>query len=112
MHKTKLNTSIHIGNIISKVLEDKHISVAELANQLHTDKSNMYKILRKSHIDTEVLYRICQILDYNFFSDYCEYENNSNTHDRMRLALIKAKETQLDNLSATSDIEIIFKEND
>ena len=41
MSKSEIHSTIHIGNLISKVLEEKHISVAELANQLHTDKSNM-----------------------------------------------------------------------
>lgn len=66
MSKSNLNPTIHIGNLISNVLEEKHVSVAELANQLHTDKSNMYKILRKSHIDTELLCRMSQILNHNF----------------------------------------------
>lgn len=94
-------------------MEEKHISVAELANQLHTDKSNMYKILRKSHIDTELLYRISQILNHNFFRDYCQYESSFIPHEKTKLVVIKAKMTLLkDFLSTHDEIEILFKEND
>lgn len=113
MSKPELNPSVHIGNLISKVLEEKDISVTELAKQLHTDKSNMYKILHKAHIDTELLYRISQILDHNFFLEYCQYENNSATNNEMELAVIKTKTTLLDELLITheNDIEILFKES-
>ena len=113
MNKPKLTPSVHIGNLISKVLEEKHISVTELAKQLHTDKSNMYKILHKAHIDTELLYRISQILDYNFFLEYCQHENNFASHDEMGLAVIKTKTTLLNELLTTheNDIEILFKDN-
>ena len=113
MNKPKLTPSVHIGNLISKVLEEKHISVTELAKQLHTDKSNMYKILRKSHIDTELLCRISQILNHNFFKEYCQHESSFTSHERMELAVIKANATLLENLLSTHDeIEILFKESD
>ena len=113
MSKSEIHSTIHIGNLISKVLEEKHISVAELANQLHTDKSNMYKILRKSHIDTELLYRISQILNHNFFREYCQHESSCIPHEKTELVVIKAKRTLLKDLLSTHDeIEILFKESD
>lgn len=113
MNKPELNPSVHIGNLISKVLEKKHISVTELAKQLHTDKSNMYKILHKAHIDTELLYRISHILDHNFFLEYCQHKDNFAPHDEMELAIIKTRTSLLNELLTAheNDIEILFKEN-
>ena len=105
MSKSEIHSTIHIGNLISKVLEEKHISVAELAN--------LYNRLRKSHIDTELLYRISQILNHNFFREYCQHESSCIPHEKTELVVIKAKTTLLKDLLSTHDeIEILFKESD
>lgn len=99
--------------LYQKYRKKKHISVTELAKQLHTDKSNMYKILHKAHIDTELLYRISHILDYNFFLEYCQHKDNIAPYDEMELAIIKTKASFLNELLTAheNDIEILFKEN-
>ncbi len=43
-----------------------------LAQQLPCDRSNVYRIFKCSSIDTELLVRISEILNYNFFSDYMD----------------------------------------
>ncbi|NCA80419.1 MAG: XRE family transcriptional regulator, partial [Sphingobacteriia bacterium] len=45
-------------------------SVTWLARQIPCTRNNMYKIFRKSNLDTTLLQHISQILDYNFFDDY------------------------------------------
>lgn len=64
---------LHIGKIIKAELENQGRSVSWLANALYTDRTNMYKIFKKAHIDTFLLLRISQILNHDFFKYYSDH---------------------------------------
>ena len=59
---------MHVGEQIRRVMEEKDHSVKWLAGQLCCDRTNIYKIYNKPNIDTDLLQRICVILNYNFFT--------------------------------------------
>lgn len=60
---------MHIGrNIRKKLKEDGH-SVTWFAEQICCTRTHVYKIFNRSSIDTEVLIRICQVLNHDFFED-------------------------------------------
>jgi len=59
---------IHLGKIIRQTLRQQGRSVTWLARQLPCDRSNLYKIFSKHTLDTEILYRISQLLDTDFFA--------------------------------------------
>ena len=61
--------SVHIGNLVKKVLAEKRISVSEFAAMANTDRSNMYRILNRENMDLVVLNRYCRLLDHDFFKD-------------------------------------------
>lgn len=75
-----MNDELHIGKLIKQKLKEQERSGAWLARKLFTDASNVSKIIRKKHIDTELLMRISIILDYDFFKDLSESfkENREN----------------------------------
>ena len=61
--------NVHIGEAIEQKLKEKNISKQEFADKLGIPQQNLHRIFKKSSIDTDKLYTICQILDYNFFDD-------------------------------------------
>jgi len=61
---------IHIGSIIQHYMEDRGISPSWLAQQINCNRTNIYKIYKKKHIDTELLIMISNALNYNFFKEY------------------------------------------
>lgn len=63
---------IHIGQIIEAELHRQERSVTWFAKKLYCDRTNVYKIFKKQSIDTELLWRISTILNYNFFKIYEE----------------------------------------
>jgi len=63
---------IHIGEAIEKELAAQRRSAAWLAEQIYCDRSNVYRLFRKSSIDSELLLRISHILDRDFFALYSE----------------------------------------
>jgi len=63
---------MHIGELIhSKVLE-KGISIVDFATRLSCTRVNIYDIFSRKSVDTEMLMRISEILEYDFFAHYSE----------------------------------------
>lgn len=67
--------NIHIGQAIESVLREQGRSASWLAGQLHCDRTNVYKIFKRASIDTVLLQRIADALDFDFFSLYIKREN-------------------------------------
>ena len=63
---------IHFGALIKKRLELEGRSIRWFALQMNCDRSNMYKILARPHLDTNFILRACRILEYDFFKDASE----------------------------------------
>lgn len=61
---------VHIGSLISNELRRQRRPASWLAREICCDRTNVYKILRKGSIDTELLCRIALALNHDFFSDY------------------------------------------
>ena len=66
---------IHIGDLILQKLREAKRSVAWLAEKIYTDPSSLRKKLKKGSMNTELLRRISQALDYHFFR---HYEDSAN----------------------------------
>ena len=60
---------MHIGKLIRQKLDDRRQSVTWFATQIYCSRSNCYKIFNNHDIDTELLHRICKVLDHDFFKD-------------------------------------------
>ena len=70
--------SMHIGNIIHKVMEQQGHTVTWLAHEYGCSRVNIYKIFDKQSVDTQSLLRLSVILDYDFFALY-----QQELHDRL-----------------------------
>ena len=67
--------SLHIGKLIKEELERQERTVSWFARKLYCDRSNIYKLFKRATIDTELLVRISNILQHDFFSEYRERLN-------------------------------------
>lgn len=61
---------LHIGRLIEEELRRQERSVSWFARKLCCDRTNVYKLFRRSSVDTELLLRISQILHQDFFRHY------------------------------------------
>lgn len=79
MKKKKQSDSspIHVGELIGEVMYQQHISKHEFADRIATDRSNVYRILKKESVETGQLWRYGKILNYNFFKDLAEWFEES-----------------------------------
>lgn len=57
---------VHIGEEIRKELHRQERTISWFARKLFCDRSNVYDIFKRKSIDTDLLMRISNILEYDF----------------------------------------------
>ena len=70
MQQNKDANKRNIGQLIKNELQRQERTVSWFARKLCCDRSNVYKIFKRTTIDTELLLRISQILQHDFFEVY------------------------------------------
>ena len=71
---------INIGDEIRRVVNEKRLSNAAFAKELNIQRQNIERtVFLKSSLDTELLIRISEVLDYNFFALYFACNQNDYT---------------------------------
>ena len=80
-HRIQCNFAmhIHIGKEIEDELRRQERSVTWLARKINCDRTNIYRIFRNQVIDTNLLLRISQVLNRNFFALYFKDCDNYTT---------------------------------
>lgn len=77
---------IHIGQKIKEVVEKRGIAKTELARRLNMTSSNIHKIFNRESIDTDLLTRLSEILEFDFFQFYQQtpsnLKQNANTKEK------------------------------
>lgn len=79
----KDRSKMKIGERIKEVFMTmpKTCTVEWLATELHCDRRNIYRIFQKENIDIELLTRISQVLDHDFFKDLSDSIKSPNNND-------------------------------
>ena len=72
-HEKRVDSSFCLGERIRSVMHERSISVSELASRLCCSRENAHRILRRSNMDYQLIIRISDILEHNFFSDLADF---------------------------------------
>ncbi len=65
-----MDQHIDIGKAIYNELQRQECGVSWLANKLNISRMACYRMFNSYSIDTELLYRVSKVLDYDFFALY------------------------------------------
>ena len=71
-----MNEPPHIGHLIKDELHRQGRTVTWLANKLKCSRQNVYGIFENQWIYIDTLWRICEIMDFDFFKLYSECHQN------------------------------------
>ncbi len=63
---------LHIGTEIRKRAKKKGMRTETMAKLLNVSTPNVYKIFERKSMDTDLLARVCEVLDFNFFTFYAK----------------------------------------
>lgn len=67
---------VHLGELVKEVLHEQGRTVTWFARRLGCTRPNVYKIFAKANFDVSLLWRISNILNYNFFMRIGELYND------------------------------------
>jgi len=73
MQHEKTNSTISIGEYIKAVAAQRDITIVQLAKELSRDPSSISHLYNNKEINTELLWKISIILEYNFFKTYAKF---------------------------------------
>jgi len=72
--------SVHIGEKIKQRAKELRIGTTELGRLINTSKQNIYGIYKRKSTDSEMLRKLSDALDYDFFQYYAIYNlDNAST---------------------------------
>lgn len=72
---------IYIGRIIQQKVDERHISYAEFARQIHCARTSLYHIFNSKNIDVERLLLISEVLKYNFIEEVYLKKSETNVEN-------------------------------
>ena len=67
---------IHFGQLIKEEFDRQGRRATWLAAELNCNRSNVYSIFQRENIDAQMLIKISQALDHNFFQDVANLINS------------------------------------
>ena len=62
--------NLHIGQLIQAQLKKDQRSVGWLSRQIPCSRNHVYKLFKRSSLDSELLFRISVVMQFNFFQYY------------------------------------------
>ena len=62
--------NLHIGQLIQEQLKKDQRSVGWLSRQIPCTRNHVYKLFKRSSLDSELLLRISLVMQFNFFKYY------------------------------------------
>lgn len=77
-----MERTIHIGKVISGTLADRDISIEFLANKVDVPERILSLMLKNDDLGCNILYRISNALEYDFFRYYSSQLNQTNSANR------------------------------
>ena len=71
--------AVFIGKLIKEITERRGISKSELGRRLNMSPTNVHKIFKRETIDTGLLHKISEVLEYDFFQYYTNLHKEAET---------------------------------
>ncbi|MEO6883518.1 MAG: hypothetical protein ABI199_05795 [Bacteroidia bacterium] len=62
--------TVNIGKIVEEQFEKSGFSVTEFGKRIHTTRENVYNIFRRKSMDSDLLQKISETLNHDFFQYY------------------------------------------
>ena len=87
--------AIHIGEKIKQRAKEFRMGPTELGKLVSTSKQNVYGIYKRKSIDSEMLRKLSNVLDYDFFQHY-QVETTSIAAEPTATYLKKHKQVPLE----------------
>jgi hypothetical protein len=98
-----------IGNLIQKKLKESGLSNAEFARKLNCTPQNVFNILERDSLDTQLLMDISEALNHNFFLYYQVSDKKKQGNKAVKSNLTAEKNASINEnlLSLKEEVEYL-----
>jgi hypothetical protein len=96
---------IHIGQKIEEVLRVKRFPIVEFARRISTTRNNVYNIFSRESIDTELLRKIGEILEYDFF-DYLSKSITVQSENKYTKSVVADPKTRYKGIQLNEETDL------
>lgn len=72
--------SVHVGQEIAKRLDELNMTKTEFGKLIGVQQQHVNRILERDTMETKKLYKVCQVLDMNFFALFCRFPTSVNAY--------------------------------
>lgn len=108
--------TVHIGHVIDKRRIELEISKSEFGRRIGVSQQHVNRILERETMETNKLVKVCEALDFNFFTLFCSINHqisaqlaavsldsdaNNNIGDSGLAIQIIAEQTKVEHLNDT-----------
>jgi len=77
---------IHIGTHIKQKFEETSMSITDFANRIHCERTTVYDIFDRKSIDVELLVRISDVLNFDFYNEIYLNKKTNNFSKKVFIA--------------------------
>jgi len=77
-----MHENFEIGTLILQKLKENGQAVSWLAKKIRSDRSNLYRILKRNHLDTQMLWDISRVLNFDFFAYFSEHFRQTKMQEK------------------------------
>lgn len=102
--------SIHIGKLIKEKAKSKRLSQEAIGKMINTTKQNVGNIFRRKSIDTDLLLKISEALEFNFFEYYYNEEPLKSMRNERIKGLMDTVEKQKTELAERAEKIAMLKD--
>jgi len=89
--------NVHIGSIIKQKFEESSITIKKFADSINCERTTVYDIFERKSIDSELLLRISQVLNFDFYNEI--YLSRTTNHfSKKVLIAFEINERTMDEL--------------
>jgi DNA-binding Xre family transcriptional regulator len=103
-----MENNIHIGNLLKRYIKENNVSKAALSRALGIGSANLEVRLKHAWIRTDILLKISNLLEHNFFADIAallpEKFLTNKTADSTKDKLIAELELEIKILKRERDV--------
>ena len=100
-----------IGSQIERILREKRLPITKFAKKINTNRNNVYNIFTRKTIDTGLLEKISEVLEFDFFKFYNDNEFDFSLKNKENEESLKIDDTlKVENKNLKKEIEILKKE--
>jgi hypothetical protein len=98
------NDSLHIGNLIAWIIQEKHLKKAGIAQKLNIAPTTLNQYFKQPSVQVGILWRLSTAMEYNLLADVAD--RHPVTFETQKEAALKQTLSEKDEELKTLKIEL------